>query len=304
MAFLTQIDTSTLSNQNISSSLNVHTYTNTSRIRKVFVGVDLDQIAGNGSYSAYITIQRAGAGSEYRFVTTTDSVPSGVTAKAFTTIPIVLNATDVLKVYVTGLAGDTTTPDITTRVWEELPAITGDAMTLTSGERTSIANEVEAQIIDETDSEKVLLAITNKIAAAFTDLDDLSLAAIASAVRSALGPELTLIATDGVAVDLEKVVNPDAVLELPGTSIASVSGAVGSVTELSAAQSEPGQGAPAANASPLAKIAYLFKAWRNKKTQTSSDYKLYADDASTVDQKASVSDDGSTTTIGEVATGP
>lgn len=67
---------------------------------------------------------------------------------------------------------------------------------------------------------------------------------------------------------------------------------------------EPGQGTPSATLSLAAKINYLFKAWRNKKTQTSSTYSLYADDASTVDQKATVSDDGTTTTIGEVATGP
>ncbi len=58
----------------------------------------------------------------------------------------------------------------------------GAAMTLTSGERTAIANEVEAQIIDETDSEKVLTAITDKIAAVNPDLGGLTVAAIASAV--------------------------------------------------------------------------------------------------------------------------
>lgn len=73
---------------------------------------------------------------------------------------------------------------------------------------------------------------------------------------------------------------------------------------LTGAQGEPGQGAPAVNASPLSKIAYLFKAWRNKKTQTASALNLMADDASTVDQKATVSDDGTTTTIGEIASGP
>lgn len=67
---------------------------------------------------------------------------------------------------------------------------------------------------------------------------------------------------------------------------------------------EPGQGAPAATASLATKIGYLFKAWRNKKTQTASQFSLFADDASTVDQKSTVTDDGSTTTVGEMATGP
>jgi hypothetical protein len=70
------------------------------------------------------------------------------------------------------------------------PAKAGDAMTLTSGERTAVANEVEAQIIDDTDSERVLQAIIDKIAAANPSLDDLTLGAIASAVRTELATEL------------------------------------------------------------------------------------------------------------------
>ncbi len=73
------------------------------------------------------------------------------------------------------------------------PAATGDAMTLTPGERTAIADEVEAQIIDDTDSEKVLQAIVDKIAAANPSLDDLTLSAIASAVRTELMTELARI---------------------------------------------------------------------------------------------------------------
>lgn len=67
---------------------------------------------------------------------------------------------------------------------------------------------------------------------------------------------------------------------------------------------EPAQGAPAATATLAAKIGYLYKAWRNKSTQTSSTYSLYADDTTTVDQKATVADDGTTLTRGEIATGP
>jgi hypothetical protein len=67
---------------------------------------------------------------------------------------------------------------------------------------------------------------------------------------------------------------------------------------------EPGQGAPAATATLATKIGYLYKNWRNKKTQTSSTFSLYADDATTVDQKSTTSDDGTTATRGEIATGP
>jgi len=67
---------------------------------------------------------------------------------------------------------------------------------------------------------------------------------------------------------------------------------------------EPGQGAPAATTTLVAKIGYLYKAWRNKSTQTASQYSLFADDATTVDQKATFADDATTATRGEVATGP
>lgn len=67
---------------------------------------------------------------------------------------------------------------------------------------------------------------------------------------------------------------------------------------------EPGQATPGATITLAAKIGYLYKAWRNKSDQTSTTYQLYNDDASTVDQKATVSDDGSIATKGEIATGP
>lgn len=73
---------------------------------------------------------------------------------------------------------------------------------------------------------------------------------------------------------------------------------------LNRALTEVGQGAPSASASLVDMIRYLYKAWRNKKTQTASEYSLYADNGTTVDQRATVSDDGTTTTVGEIGTGP
>lgn len=67
---------------------------------------------------------------------------------------------------------------------------------------------------------------------------------------------------------------------------------------------QPGQGAPAATTSIRLMLAYLYKAWRNKTDQTATQYSLYNDDAATVDQKAAVSDDATTMTRSEVATGP
>ncbi len=69
------------------------------------------------------------------------------------------------------------------------------------------------------------------------------------------------------------------------------------------ARSEPGQGAPPVNPDAMTKIDYLYKNWRNRKTQTEDTWTLFADDATTTDQKATVSDDDTTGEKGEVATG-
>lgn len=71
---------------------------------------------------------------------------------------------------------------------------------------------------------------------------------------------------------------------------------------------EVGQEAPAATQSIRKMLAFLYKAWRNRHQQTgtaaSGEYKLYGDDGTTVDQKATTADDSTTFTRGEIATGP
>lgn len=67
---------------------------------------------------------------------------------------------------------------------------------------------------------------------------------------------------------------------------------------------EPGQGAPAATTTLAAKLNYLYKWSRNKKDQSATQVRYYADDATTVDHKATVSDDETTTVVDEIATGP
>jgi hypothetical protein len=67
---------------------------------------------------------------------------------------------------------------------------------------------------------------------------------------------------------------------------------------------QPAQGTPPATLSIKDMFAWVYKSWRNKSTQTSTAYKLYNDDASTVDHKATCSDDATTFTRGEVTSGP
>ena len=158
------------------------------------------------------------------------------------------------------------------------------------------------------------------------------------------GRTLDVTANGEAGIDWGNIGNPTTAQNLSATNIdvdqvvasvsgavGSVTGAVGSVTGLTASNldatissratpaqvnaevvdalatdtyAEPGQGVPAATATLAAKLNYLFKAWRNRFTQTATEYDLYADDAATVDQKATVSDDGTTFDRGEVAGGP
>lgn len=113
------IETDTLSNQNISSALEIGSYT-ADAARAIMVRVFADQVAGGGDYVVYATLQLAGAGSAYRVIpVTTATAASGVTAICMTSALIQMANTDVLKVYLTGLAGDTTTPDTRVEFWED-----------------------------------------------------------------------------------------------------------------------------------------------------------------------------------------
>ena len=67
---------------------------------------------------------------------------------------------------------------------------------------------------------------------------------------------------------------------------------------------EPGQGAPAATASITDKLGYLYKFLRNKIVQDATTLEVYNDAGAVVDQKATVSDDGTDFTRGEIGSGP
>jgi len=104
-----------------------------------------------------------------------------------------------------------------------------------------------------------------------------------------------------------------------GTNIVLVKGTgITGLNDLSAAQintevvdtlnvdtyAEPGQEAPAATTTLVAKIGYLYKFLRNRITQTSTQMSVYADNGTTVDQKSTVSDNGTTFDRNEIGSGP
>ena len=66
----------------------------------------------------------------------------------------------------------------------------------------------------------------------------------------------------------------------------------------------PGQLAPPLTPTFEEALSWLYKVFRNRKTQTATQWSLLADDESTVDAKATVSDDATTAIKQEVVTGP
>jgi hypothetical protein len=119
---------------------------------------------------------------------------------------------------------------------------------------------------------------------------------------------LTATAINADAITAAKVA-ADVTTEIQsGLATAAALTTVGGIVDailalLDDARTEPGQGNPPVNPDTVTKIDYLYKAWRNRQTQTASEYALYADDGTTKDHEAAVSDDGTTFVRGEIGTG-
>lgn len=114
-----------------------------------------------------------------------------------------------------------------------------------------------------------------------------------------------LFHTDDTTVDEQDLhsYTPDILttnLNAPVATIDTVVDAIKVVTDkLDSVQAEP-TGAPAANATPMQKIAYLFMALRNKITITAAAKNIH-DDAGNVEWSKSLSDNGTTYTEEEAA---
>mgnify|MGYP001209447883 CR=1 FL=1 len=122
MAVITHLETDTGTNVDISAATAVGAYT-ANGDKLIMVDVSIDAVAGNGDYVMYVTRQIGGSGSAYVILPkTTMTAASGETAISGQSGWITVRNGDVLTCYVVGLAGDTSTPDWTTR-WFELAAV-------------------------------------------------------------------------------------------------------------------------------------------------------------------------------------
>lgn len=184
-------------------------------------------------------------------------------------------------------------------VWNE--ATTGHTTSGTFGEQC--ATDIDAILVDTgttLDGRLPAALVSGRI--------DASVGAMAANVLTATAINADAITAAKVAADVTTEIQ----------SGLATAASIAALNNLSAAQvnaevvdalatdtyAEPGQGTPAATTSLAAKINYLYKNWRNRKTQTSTTWSLYNDDATTVDQKSTVADDGTTGSKTEVTTGP
>ena len=127
-----------IANQDISSALLCSSHT-ADADRLLFVRLFADQIAGDGDYIIYATMQRLGAGSQYLLAPkSTIAIEAGMTSIAFTTHSFPIKSGDIVRVYLQGLPADTTTPDIITEIWEDNSSTLGSGsveyeITITDG---------------------------------------------------------------------------------------------------------------------------------------------------------------------------
>ena len=109
------LETDSAANVDISSATKIGEYVATAD-RFVMAQVFVDQVAGNGDYELYATLKIGGSGSAYRFIPITSAkAASGVTAIAAVSGWIPVRSGDVVAIYIDGLAGDNTTPDVVVR---------------------------------------------------------------------------------------------------------------------------------------------------------------------------------------------
>jgi len=177
-------------------------------------------------------------------------------------------------------AVDTEVATIVTAVGTTIPALLG----------TPAGASISADIA-------AIEAQTDDIGAAGAGLTALATQASVNTIDDFLDTEIAAIVT-AVVTDI-----PALIAALNNLSAAAVNAEIVDALNVDT-YAQPGQGTPAATTTIRLMLAYLYKAYRNRHTQTASEYDLYNDDAVTVDQKAAVSDDAVTFDRGEVATGP
>ena len=202
-------------------------------------------------------------------------------------------------------------------VWDEARASHTSAGSFGEGVQVeSLNTQAKADVNAEADTaiSDASLATSSALSTAQTDLDTLTGAdgvtlatsppnyapntttpPTAAAIRAEVdsnSPQLAAIVADTTEIQTD--------LAKGGRLALSLDSILDGITS---ARSEPSAGAPPSSASLVQKVDYLYKFLINKKTQTSDTYKVFNSDGATVDHQATVSDDGTTATFGEIGAG-
>jgi hypothetical protein len=147
------LERDTLTNTNISSATLAGTYTASADDMWVACRLYAQGLAGGGDYIYYLTITPTGL-SEGEMYKTTQTLGATTYQLGAQSIPIFMDTGDVLKAYIDGLAGDTTTPDVYVdwfedNCWESesrtltqaaasvVTTVSGSAITVTRGDTLS-----------------------------------------------------------------------------------------------------------------------------------------------------------------------
>lgn len=99
------LQTDTLTDENISTFQEIGSFTVDVNRSSLMLNVLVDNIAGSGDYEVYVTQQRGGIGSEFQSASTVITA-GAVTSIKIPSIILPALATDIIRIYLKGLAGD------------------------------------------------------------------------------------------------------------------------------------------------------------------------------------------------------
>ena len=164
-------------------------------------------------------------------------------------------------------------------------------------------DQIEAAVITNAagvDIAADIIAVKAETADIVADTNELQTDDTPAAI-AAVKAETALIVAD--TNELQTDDTPAAIAALNDISAADVNAQVLDVLNVDVF-AEPGQENPAATASLVTKISYLYKLMRNKIETTAAQISIYNDAGAVVDQKSAIADDGATFSRGEFGTGP
>ena len=257
---------------------------------------------GNGQWTVNLTAAEMNGDIVGILCTVTGGIPAHFTIKTDTKI-------------VSELLDFNSAVDTVANVTLVATTTTNTDMRGTDGANTTVPNTVAPDNAGIT-ANGVAIAALNNVAA--TDI--VSAGAITTLAGAVVNVDLVdttttntdMRGTDGANTAVPNTVAPD------NAGITANGVAIAALNDLSAANvnaevvdalnvdtyAEPGQGAPAATASIAAKVGYLYKVLRNKKTATATSIAIYDDSGVVIDHKRAISDDETTYTEDEIVTGP